>query len=144
MSEAAGATERPNYLSLDHIPFLTLLGVQARDVRDGHSLLELDQQSHHQNSLSMAHGGVVMTMLDVAMARAALSASHPDEAATMITIEMKTTFIKPATGHLRAEGTVVQRTSSLAFCEADLYNGDGALVARSSGTFKYLKRKGTK
>ena len=130
-----------DHLNLDEIPFLKLLAVRALEVSEGHAVLELDQQPHHQNSLAMAHGGVVMTMLDVAMARAARSMVRADEASTLITIEMKTSFMLPAHDRLRAVGRVIHRTSSMAFCEADLIDGSGRLVSRASGTFKYVKRK---
>jgi len=130
-----------DHLSLDEIPFLKLLGVRALEVAEGRALLELDQQPHHQNSLEMAHGGVVMTMLDVAMARASRTMVREGEANTLITIEMKTSFMLPARDKLRAEGRVLHRTSSMSFCEADLLDGSGRLVARASGTFKYVKRK---
>lgn len=93
----------------------------------------------------MAHGGVVMTMLDVAMAMAGRSLARVDqgEAVGMITIEMKTTFMQPARGALRAEGRCVQRTASLAFCEADLFDFERRLVARASGTFKYARNRKT-
>ena len=129
--------------NLDDIPFLAFLGVQAEEVEHGRAVLHLKQQPHHQNSLEMAHGGVVMTMLDVAMARAARTLIRADrgEGSTVITIEMKTTFMQPGRGALRAEGRVLQRTSSMAFCEADLYDEGARLVARASGTFKYLKQR---
>jgi acyl-coenzyme A thioesterase PaaI-like protein len=37
-------------------------------------------------------------------------------------------------GTLRAEGRVVQRNRRVAFCSADLYDGDGALLASSRCT----------
>jgi len=128
---------------LDWIPFLAFLGARWRDLGPGRAELVLDQQPHHSNSLDMAHGGVVMTMLDVAMARAGGTLADPDrgERSTLITIEMKTTFMQPAVGSLRAEGRVLQRTSSLAFCEADLFDGSGRLSARASGIFKYVKQR---
>jgi uncharacterized protein (TIGR00369 family) len=128
------------WLSLDGIPFLVHLGVQWRDVRPGIAELRLEQQTHHQNSLGMAHGGVVMTLLDVAMARACRSLTEPGEAIpSLITIEMKTTSMQPATGLLRAEGRVLRRTASLAFCEADVFDDHERLAARASGTFRYVK-----
>src|SRR5690606_22211028 len=113
------------------------------EVENGRSVLLLDQQLHHQNSLDMAHGGVIMAMLDVAMARAGRSLARTDqgEATTLITIEMKTTFLQPARGALRAEGRVIQRTSGMAFCEAELFGADGRLAAHATGTFKYIKRR---
>jgi uncharacterized protein (TIGR00369 family) len=128
---------------LSRIPFLYHLGVLWRDLGEGRSELVLDQQLHHQNSLEMAHGGVIMTMLDVAMARAGSTLADPGrgERPMLITIEMKTTFMSPAIGRIRAEGRVIKRTASLAFCEADLYDGHGHLSARANGTFRYLKER---
>jgi uncharacterized protein (TIGR00369 family) len=128
---------------LSRIPFLSDLGALWRDLGDGRAELVLDQQLRHQNSLEMAHGGVIMTLLDVAMARAGATLAEPSrgERPMLITIEMKTTFISPATGRIRAEGRVVKRTASLAFCEADLFDGHGHLSARASGTFRYLKER---
>ncbi|MFP5407010.1 MAG: PaaI family thioesterase [Gammaproteobacteria bacterium] len=126
------------------IPFLGFLGLRALEIADGRSVLVLEaQQRHHQNSFDMAHGGVVMTMLDVAMAMAGRSLLREGEATGMITIEMKTSFMQPARGALRAEGRCIQRTASMAFCEADLLDPEGRLVARSSGTFKYARHRKT-
>lgn len=145
MSGTTGAMNKdtPDLQSLADIPFLVFLGVRAEEVESGRSILVLELQPHHENSLEMAHGGVVMTLLDVAMARAGRSLAKVDEgeATTLITIEMKTTFIAPAQGSVRAEGRVLQRTSTMAFCEADLYAEDGRLSARASGTFKYVKKR---
>ncbi|MFA7664732.1 MAG: PaaI family thioesterase [Burkholderiaceae bacterium] len=138
-TEASQDTLRP----ITHIPFLQHMGVWWRALGAGRAELILDQQPHHQNSLDMAHGGVVMTMLDVAMARAGSTLADParGEHQTLITIEMKSTFMSPAVGRLRAEGRVIKRTSSIAFCEADLYDGQGQLAASATGTFRFLKRR---
>jgi uncharacterized protein (TIGR00369 family) len=128
---------------LAQIPFLMHLGALWRDLGPGRAELVLDQQPHHSNSLDMAHGGVIMTMLDVAMARAGstLADAERGERSVLITIEMKTTFMAPAVGKIRAEGRVIRRTASMAFCEADLFDGHGHLAARASGTFRYLKQR---
>lgn len=129
------------------IPFLGFVGLRALEIADGRAVLVLEeQQRHHQNSFDMAHGGVVMTMLDVAMAMAGRSLARADqgEATGMITIEMKATFMQPARGALRAEGRCIHRTASMAFCEADLFDFEGRLAARSSGTFKYARHRKTK
>jgi uncharacterized protein (TIGR00369 family) len=55
------------------------------------------------------------------------------------TIEMKTSFVRPAEGELRALGRLLHRTSTLAFCEASVLDGEGQLCAHATGTFKYLR-----
>jgi len=141
----AGVAASAEYRPLSRIPFLAHLGALWRDLGPGRSELVLDQQPHHSNSLDMAHGGVVMTLLDVAMARAGstLADASRGERSTLITIEMKTSFMAPAIGRIRAEGRVLKRTASMAFCEADLFDCHGHLSARATGTFKYLKERKT-
>lgn len=122
------------------IPFLERLGVVRHIRDDGRSEIALDLETWHHNSWEMAHGGVVMTLLDVAMAVAARS-GDPEERG-VVTIEMKTSFMAPGRGSkLVAIGDCLQRTSTMAFCEAEIRGDDGKLAARASGTFKFIKRK---
>jgi acyl-coenzyme A thioesterase PaaI-like protein len=57
-----------------------------------------------------------------------------------VTVEMKTSFFAPARGRLRALGRVLHRSITMAYCEAELIDGDGKLVAKAMGTFKFLRR----
>ncbi len=115
------------------IPFVEHLGFELDRLSDGEAELHVDLDPAHTNSWAVAHGGVVMTLLDVAMAHAARSEGA---AAGMATIEMKTSVLRPATGRLRAVGRRLHRTATLAFCEAQLFDGHGRLCASASGTFK--------
>ena len=89
----------------------------------------------------MAHGGVTMTLLDVAMAHAARSPGEDGEPehSGVVTVEMKTSFMRPGLGRLVATGRRQHRTVSLAFCEASVVDAAGQLVAHATGTFKFLK-----
>ncbi len=82
-----------------------------------------------------------MTLLDVVMAHAARSPEMhlPDGGRGVVTIEMKTSFMRPATGRLRGMGKLLTSTASLAFCEGSVFNGEGVLVAHATGTFKFLR-----
>ena len=119
------------------IPFVETLGLELHGAADGHAELRCDLNEALTNSWEVAHGGVVMTMLDVAMAVAARTA-HPGGQG-VATIEMKTSFMRPAEGELRASGRLLHKTSTIAFCEATLVDGQGQLCAQASGTFKYLR-----
>lgn len=120
------------------IPFLADLGVQCTRMDKEGSEIELALETRHQNSWDMAHGGVLMTLLDVAMAIAG-RAADPDGRG-VVTIEMKTSFMAPGRGKLVARGQCVHRTSTMAFCEAEIVDADGKTVSRGSGTFKFVKR----
>lgn len=125
---------------IDRIPFLKLIGLQQEASAPGESRLRLPELREDLcNLLPAAHGGIVMTLLDVAMARAATS--HPDAASTaVVTVEMSSRFIRPGRGPLTAEGRVLNGGGSLCSCEAFVRNEAGELVASAQGTFKYWKR----
>src|SRR5690606_12160542 len=92
------------------IPFMALLGCELQRYDHGEAegtrALRDDQ---HTNSFGVAHGGVIMTLLDVAMAHAArsLHKDRPDGGPGLVTIELKTTFMRPGQGVLRAQGSVL-------------------------------------
>lgn len=88
------------------------------------------------NQLPAAHGGVVMTLLDTVMSRAAGELpGAPSQ--TAVTVEMSSRFHRPGRGPLLAEGWVVHASRSLCSCAAQLVAEDGTLVATATGTFKY-------
>jgi uncharacterized protein (TIGR00369 family) len=120
------------------IPFVQHLGFELVHFGGGRSEIRLTLKPEHGNSRGAGHGGLVMTLLDVAMAHA--SREREGESLTNVaTIEMKTSFMRPSLGALRAEGRLVQRTRSMAFCEGHVYDESGRLCAHATGTFKYLK-----
>jgi uncharacterized protein (TIGR00369 family) len=123
------------------IPFVEELGLELHSVGDGKAELRVDLAEAHLNSWEVAHGGVLMTMLDVAMAQAARSAHRGEGVSgpSVATIEMKTSFVRPAEGELRALGKLLHRTTTLAFCEASVIDREGHLCAHATGTFKYLR-----
>lgn len=132
------------------IPFVESLGFELLRFEGGESEIALDLRDELCNSWSVAHGGVMMTLLDVAMAHAARSAGVSNDTARssgqsgatgsqgVVTVEMKTSFMRPGIGRLVARGKLLQRTTTLAFCEASLFDAHGQLIAHATGTFKHL------
>ena len=106
-----------------HIPFVEQLGFELLSMGGGEAELAVDLTEAHLNSWSVAHGGVVMTLLDVAMAHAARSLGKPEDnfGPGVVTIEMKTSFMRPGEGRLRCVG---KRNAALFVmmmcCHADL------------------------
>jgi len=124
-----------------HIPFVEALGFELLRFDNGRSEIALTPRDEHLNSWSVVHGGVTMTLLDVAMAHAARSPMDgaPPETRGVVTIEMKTSFLRPGIGRIVAQGKVLHKTNSFCFCEASLVDAKGELLAHGTGTFKYLK-----
>ncbi len=119
-------------------PFVDMLGVQLVLAKDGNSEIVLPLDERHMNTWSIAHGGVTMTLADVALAMAARSLT--DEGVGVVTVEMKVNFMQPGRGELRAYGRVMHRSSTMAYCEGEVRDSDGNFVAKALGTFKYMRR----
>jgi uncharacterized protein (TIGR00369 family) len=119
------------------IPFVHHLGFELVRMEGGASELTFEPKREHMNSFMVAHGGAIMTLLDVTMATAARSV---DLETGVVTIEMKTTFMRPCTGLLTGRGRLMHRTKSMAFTEATIYDAQGQACAHATGTFKYVKR----
>ena len=124
-----------------YIPFVEMVGLECLAWDAGGSEIALTLRDELCNSWSVAHGGVTMTMLDVAMAHAARSPNQPGHptSPSVVTVEMKTSFMRPGLGRIVAKGRLLQRTASMAFCEASVFDESGQLIAHATGTFKYLK-----
>jgi uncharacterized protein (TIGR00369 family) len=123
------------------IPFVESLGFELLAFDAGEAQIALTLREELCNSWGVAHGGVTMTLLDVVMAHAARSPNQPGNPPDIgvVTIEMKTSFMRPGLGRLLAKGRLLQRTASMAFCEGSVFDSDDKLFAHATGTFKYLK-----
>ena len=119
------------------VPFVESLGIELHGYSEGHTELRVDLDEAHLNAWEVAHGGVLMTLMDVGMAMAARSATG--HAGGVATIEMKTSFMRPAQHQLRAVSKLLHKTSTLAFCESAVFDDTSKLCATATGTFKYLR-----
>src|SRR6185312_8193201 len=126
----------------DRIPFVKDLGIEVKEMRPGAGRLELSVEVRHLNGWGAVHGGVTMTVLDVAMAIAARSLEPEGDG--VVTVEMKCSFMQagPPEGRMFATGTCVHKSTTMAFCEAELRDDADRLLARAMGTFKYLRPGG--
>jgi uncharacterized protein (TIGR00369 family) len=119
------------------IPFVHSCGIEAVGVNDGRTRLRLALRPDHANNLGIAHGGILCTLLDVALGTAArLSAGAP-----VVTLDMQTRFLNPGRGTLEAEGRVTRPGASLLFCEAEIWDASGTLVASATGLLKTVASK---
>lgn len=121
------------------IPFLQLLRISTDALGKGAATLSLPVEPDFTNSLGTVHGGVIMSLLDVALCTAARTL-HPDSQG-VITIDMSTSFIGGGRGErLLAEARVLKDGRSMSFVEGEAKNADGSLVAKAIGTVRVLKK----
>ena len=117
------------------IPFVSHLKILTETLGEGNARLSLPIEPHLTNSLGTAHGGVIMSLLDVALCTAARTL-HP-ESMGVITIDLSTSFIGAASGaKLIAEARVLRDGRSMSFVEAEAKNEDGSLVAKAIATVR--------
>ena len=119
------------------IPFVEHLGFQLTRFEGGESEIVYEPREEHLNSFGVVHGGASMTLQDVSMATAARSV---EPSMGVVTIEMKTTFMRAAQGRLTARGRLIHRTATLAFTESTVYDEAGRACTHATGTFKYVPR----
>jgi len=85
------------------------------------------------NPMGQIQGGYVCAMLDECMSVAGMVTSGMTH--VVPTLEMKTSFLRPAMpGTLRGIGRVVKWGRTVCFTEGELYDSEGRLLAKASGT----------
>jgi uncharacterized protein (TIGR00369 family) len=124
------------------IPFVAHLRILTEELGEGTAKLSLPIEKHLTNSLGTVHGGVIMSLLDVALCTAARTL-HP-ESIGVVTIDLSTSFIGGGSGEkLLAEARVLKDARSMSFVEAEAKNADGSLVAKAIATVRVRhKEKG--
>jgi uncharacterized protein (TIGR00369 family) len=123
------------------IPFVQHLKILTEELGQGTARLSLPVAPEFTNSLGTVHGGVIMSLLDVALCTAARTL-HPDSTG-VITIDLSTSFIGGGSGErLFAEARVLKDGRSMSFVEGEARNADGSLVAKAMATVRVrLKEK---
>ena len=123
------------------IPFVQHLKILTEALGEGTARLSLPVEREFTNSLGTVHGGVIMSLLDVALCTAARTL-HPDSIG-VITIDLSTSFIGGGSGErLVAEARVLKDARTMSFVEGEARNADGSLVAKAMATVRVrLKEK---
>jgi uncharacterized protein (TIGR00369 family) len=118
-----------------------MLGWKAIELEPGHVRVRYTARPEFANPQGAIQGGFLAAMLDDAMGPALFTTLGAQDFAP--TIEMKVNFLRGARpGALIAEGSVVHKTSSLAFLEGTLTTEDGELVAKATATARIIPSAG--
>lgn len=94
-------------------------------------------KARHCNSRGITHGGMLMAFADGLLGTAVFRETKT----VALTIRMNSDFLSSARPGEWLEGTarVTKATKSVAFCEAELFVGDRA-VMKATGVFKLMGR----
>jgi uncharacterized protein (TIGR00369 family) len=112
------------------------LGFRMVSVNQAERTVEVEFEAKAElllNPMRQIQGGYLCAMLDECMSVACMVASGMTAVAP--TLEMKTSFFRPGMpGKLRGVGRVVKWGRQVAFTEGELYDADGRLLAKATGT----------
>jgi uncharacterized protein (TIGR00369 family) len=122
------------------IPYVAHLGLVTESLGDGSARLSMPIAPHFTNSLGTVHGGIVASLLDVALCTAARTL-HPDSGG-VVTIDLSVSFVAGGKGNrLLAEARVLKDGRSMIFVEGEAKNEDGSLVAKAIATVRALEKR---
>lgn len=115
--------------------FGDFIGVETREGDDGAVSLGITADERHLNPSGTVHGGVIATLIDIAMARAVESQLEDGEKPA--TIEMKTNYLEAGEpGRIIATAQVRKRGRNVIVAEAEVHQDDsGEVIALAIGTY---------
>jgi uncharacterized protein (TIGR00369 family) len=112
------------------------LGFRMVAVNQAEKTVEVEFEARAElllNPMKQIQGGYLCAMLDECMSVACMVASGMTAVAP--TLEIKTSFFRPgAPGKLRGVGRVAKWGRQVAFTEGELYDAEGRLLAKATGT----------
>ncbi|KRB81572.1 PaaI family thioesterase [Noviherbaspirillum sp. Root189] len=118
--------------------FKALLGFERLESPEGSAIVELKLRQEHCNFKGTVHGGVVMTLIDVAGYWAGVKKDVSEHIAS--TVSMNCSFLRGTglaqTTSLRAEAQITKRGRSMYFSTIKVYACPGGeMLASGQGVF---------
>lgn len=122
---------------LKHSPFVGHLGMRLVAMEPERAQMELPFAESVVTIGDVVHGGAITALVDTTAMAAAWSAAEVTDAPRGTTVGLTVDFVAAARGQdVTATARVVRRGSSLCFCDVDVTNADGDLVAKGLVTYK--------
>ena len=123
-------------MTLDHVPFAKLLGIEVDSVEPGHAVLSMKLRPDLMRNNGIAHGGAIATLIDSAMAIAIMAQLAEGE--RTVTVDLTIHYLRPISeGTARASARVVRAGRRVITVSAELFDDGGKLAATAIST--YLK-----
>ena len=118
--------------------FFQELGAELLEFKPQRAVIGLTLKKRHLNNASNLHGGVVASLLDVAMGLCGTHADDPEERRVAITLSMNVNFSAPAGegARVRAVATCRKQGHKIFMASCDLLDDDDTLLAFGEGVFK--------
>ena len=120
---------------IDRIPeFDRLLGIDRIRSGGGRAEVALDLRKELTNHRGVAHGGLITSLLDVALGSAIISGIRSEE--WIGTVQLSVQFREPGVGtSLTARGRMMRRGRHVVFAEGEIVDDEDRIVATAHGTW---------
>ena len=145
--DADDATGWPEWQSfVDAHGYLSWLDVRVESLEEGRAVLAIDHDEEFENPVGNdgydpIHGGIVATLIDTASAFALRSTFDDPSEAGLTTTDLNVSYLRPATGDLRAEAEVVRAGNTSGVTRVTVTGADGeAAVGRT--TYRLFRSSG--
>ena len=127
----------------DEHGYLSWLNTSVDVVERGRIVLSIpfDDKLTHSDGMTI-HGGVAATLVDTAGGVAQRTAFEDPLGGGVATVNLNANYLRPATGDLRAEATVVRSGGSIGVSDMTVTsatNGDTAEVVVGQGSFRLFR-----
>jgi len=121
-------------MTLDHVPFAKLLGIEVDSVEPGHAVLSMKLRDDLMRNNAIAHGGAIATLIDSAMAIAIMALL--DENERTVTVDLTIHYLRPLSeGTTRASARVVRAGRRVITVSAELFDHNEKLSATAISTY---------
>src|SRR6185295_9429951 len=124
-------------MTLDHVPFAKLLGIEVESIEAGHAVLSMKIRDDLKQNHGIAHGGSIAALIDSAMALAIMPMLAENERTT--TVDLTIHYMRPLTeGTARASARVVRAGRRIITVSAELFDSQEKLAATALSTYLRL------
>ena len=122
------------------VPFLRLLDITLDSVGDGQAQMSLTVSEKHLQTMGIAHGGVIASLLDSVTWWAAFAAQQPGEPVRLVSSDLKLNYLSALrTGKATAKGRCKKSGSRLCHAVGEIYDDAGRLIADGSSSLLVLR-----
>lgn len=125
------------YFGID-VPFMEHIGLEPLSLDETCCRTQLAWNPAFVNSRGDTHGGRLMSALDFTLSAAARA--HDPMHYGALTIDLTTHFLEASRSDLMVVGRCTRRGKAMAFCEGEIVNPSGTVVAVARGVFKLVLR----
>jgi uncharacterized protein (TIGR00369 family) len=117
-------------------PFARHVGIEIESLETDRARLRLPFTEAVATMDDLVHGGAVSTLVDTAAMAAAWCTDDVPDTLRGTTVGLTVDFVSAGRGDIVADASVLRRGGSLCFCDVEVFDGDGRLVAKGLVTYK--------